>query len=406
MSTASAAGILLIGLNLLAWPYFLFLLVSSIAAWAGRRSPRGETQPKRRFLIVVPAHNEEDGLGATVRSCRGLDYPHELFEVLVIADNCTDGTASVARAEGAEVLERHDETKKSKGFAIEHLIDGMKESGRLARYDALVVIDADSTASANLLRALDRSLEHADWAQCFYTVANPDDSWRTRLLTYAFTLFNGVIPLGQWILGQSAGFKGNGMCFSTRGLDRVPWRCRGLVEDMEYSWEVRLAGGRIAFVPEAKVYGVMLARGGPAAAAQRKRWEFGRKALKARVIPALLRPSRLGLGERIVSLLEVTMPTMVGMLAIALVLLLLNAWGIARSPLPSATGYFFAGSGVLILLSLSLYALTPFVVFGLPWSYLQSLMYFPFYAAWKAVITLGGRPTQWVRTAREKAATR
>jgi len=146
MSTASAAGILLIGLNLLAWPYFLFLLVSSIAAWAGRRSPRGETQPKRRFLIVVPAHNEEDGLGATVRSCRGLDYPHELFEVLVIADNCTDGTASVARAEGAEVLERHDETKKSKGFAIEHLIDGMKESGRLARYDALVVIDADSTA--------------------------------------------------------------------------------------------------------------------------------------------------------------------------------------------------------------------------------------------------------------------
>ena len=47
-------------------------------------------------------------------------------------------------------------------------------------------------------------------------------------------------------LGSSAGFKGNGMCFSTRGLRRRPWRCYGLVEDMEYSWTLRVAGEKIA----------------------------------------------------------------------------------------------------------------------------------------------------------------
>ena len=40
----------------------------------------------------------------------------------------------------------------------------------------------------------------------------------TRLLTYAFSLYNGVMPLGQCGMGSSASFKGNGMCLSTRGL--------------------------------------------------------------------------------------------------------------------------------------------------------------------------------------------
>ena len=69
-------------------------------------------------------------------------------------------------------------------------------------------------------------------------------------MTYAFSLFNGVMPLGQNALGTSAAFKGNGMCFSTRGLRRRPWKSYGLVEDMEYSWTLRIAGEKIAFQPE------------------------------------------------------------------------------------------------------------------------------------------------------------
>ncbi len=80
-------------------------------------------------------------------------------------------------------------------------------------------------------------------------------------MTYAFSLFNGVMHLGQNALGSSAGFKGNGMCFSTRGLRRRPWQCYGLVEDMEYSWTLRVAGEKIGFQPDASVYGAMLGVG-------------------------------------------------------------------------------------------------------------------------------------------------
>src|SRR5208337_3069201 len=128
-----------------------------------------------------------------------------------------------------------------------------------------------------------------DWIQCFYTVANPATSWRTRLMAYAFSLFNGVTPLGQSVLGLSAGFRGNGMCFSTRSLKLVPWRSFGLVEDMEYSWNVRIAGGKIAFLPDVRVLGVMLGQGGKPAASQRRRWEFGRRDVGRRVLVPLLR---------------------------------------------------------------------------------------------------------------------
>ena len=49
--------------------------------------------------------------------------------MLVIADNCTDDTASRAREAGARVLERRDVARKSKGYAIEYLIDTLNASG-------------------------------------------------------------------------------------------------------------------------------------------------------------------------------------------------------------------------------------------------------------------------------------
>ena len=313
--------------NLIVAPYFLQLLATTVAAFFGRSIPGQGTAPRTRFLVAIPAHNEEAGIAATVQSCLALEYPAELFQVVVIADNCDDGTALVARREGALVLERHDAARKSKGYAIEFLIEHLHQSGEFETLDALVLIDADSTVSAGLLRRFSELLESGtDWAQCYYTVSNPDESWRTRLLTYAFCLFNGVTPSGQFRLGLGAGFRGNGMCLSTKGLRRVPWICHGLVEDMEYSWTVRLAGEKIAFISDEHVKAVMLGHGGQGAAAQRRRWEFGRGELKKRLFGPIVRSQQLNPLEKITSLIELTMPSMVAMAGLYLCLLVMNAW--------------------------------------------------------------------------------
>jgi cellulose synthase/poly-beta-1,6-N-acetylglucosamine synthase-like glycosyltransferase len=395
---------ILVVLNVAMLPYFLLLL--GIAAGAlltstwKRRPASGE--PTSRFLVLVPAHDEEDGISATVASCLASDYPQSLFSVLVIADNCTDRTAAVAAEAGARVVERFDAEKKSKGYALEYLIGRLVESGEFNALDALVIVDADTTIDADLLRRFDEDLRAGhDWIQCYYTVANPDQSWRTRLMTCAFSLFNGVMLLGQSAIGGGGGLRGNGMCFSTRGLRRRPWATYGLVEDMEFSWLLRLGGERIAFEPSARVHGAMVGSGGAAAATQRRRWEFGRGEIRRKYTPLLLRSDRLGWWEKLVSLCEITLPSMGVLFSMYLVLLILDL-AVFAGPWVNAEGirWFVLGFAAFMTASVSLYAVSPFVVMRLPWRYAATLMLFPVYVAWKVLVSLGGRPKGWVRTPR------
>ena len=92
---------IVVGINLLLLPYLGLILLTALAALYSRRISRKPDAPRTRFLVVIPAHDEESGIAATVRSCLSLGYPEGLFEVLVIADNCSDDTASIARQQGA-----------------------------------------------------------------------------------------------------------------------------------------------------------------------------------------------------------------------------------------------------------------------------------------------------------------
>lgn len=403
MSLAGLFAVLVIGLNLLALPFLLMLLFSAVSAMFSSRRTKLPPAPDSRFLIVIPAHDERVGIAQTVRSCRAQGYPAELFSVLVIADNCTDDTAAIAEAEGAEVVVRQTSDKRTKGYALEYLIERLQESGRFDQLEALVVIDADTVASADLLRKFDAKIrEGHDWIQCYYTVANADASWRTRLMTYAFSLVNGVAPFGLFKLGLSSPLNGNGMCFTTRGLRRVPWKAYGLVEDYEYSWIVRMAGEQIAFVPDASVKATMLEQGGEAAANQRRRWEFGRKEIKRRLFGEVLRDRRMGVLERLASAVELKTPPMMKLLAGLAFLAILNIIAALAfpDPLVHPAAWILLGCCLLMIAAVGLYALAPFVVFDLPLSYLGTLAYIPIYAIWKLTIKLGEKPTQWVRTAR------
>ncbi|MFI5459164.1 MAG: glycosyltransferase family 2 protein, partial [Isosphaerales bacterium] len=374
------------------------------AAMLARRERPSLEEPLSRFLIVIPAHNEESGITTTIRSCLAANYPSSLFSVVVIADNCSDRTAHLATALGVRVVERFDSVKRSKGFAIEFLIDALTRSGELDSLDALVLIDADTTVDRDLLPCFDRGLRSGrDWIQCYYTVANPDETWRTRLMTYGFSLFNGVTLLGQNALGTSAGLKGNGMCFSTRGLRRRPWKSHGLVEDMEYSWALRIAGERIAFQPEASVYGAMPGGGGEAAANQRRRWEFGRGEIRIKYLGPLLRSDQIGWWEKMIAACELIIPSMGGLAIFYLLLVALDASALLTSTVPGSPilrGLLLSCS-LLMTASLLTYAISPFIAMRLPWRYGSSIAFFPVYVGWKLLISFSGRPKDWVRTERE-----
>ncbi len=63
---------LLVVINLAVMPYFLFLLATALAAIFARRPERLPADPSSKFLIVIPAHNEQSGIATTVSELPGV----------------------------------------------------------------------------------------------------------------------------------------------------------------------------------------------------------------------------------------------------------------------------------------------------------------------------------------------
>jgi cellulose synthase/poly-beta-1,6-N-acetylglucosamine synthase-like glycosyltransferase len=128
--------IFLLLLLLLSVPVFVFAIQVVIALPAARRKPDpGGYRPS--IAVLVPAHNEAAGIGATLRSIRAQLQHGD--RVLVVADNCIDDTAAAASAAGAETIERHDPARRGKGYALDFGVRYLT----LAPPEVVIIVDAD-----------------------------------------------------------------------------------------------------------------------------------------------------------------------------------------------------------------------------------------------------------------------
>src|SRR5882757_8853123 len=132
----------------------LYLLVLTLLSARSAHPPASSR--KIFFDVIVPAHDEAAGIGNTISSLKRLDWPTGRYRIVAVADNCTDATATVARKTGATVLERHDLTRRGKGYALAHAFVWSRAAGIA---DAVVVVDADSVVSANLLESFAARIE-------------------------------------------------------------------------------------------------------------------------------------------------------------------------------------------------------------------------------------------------------
>ena len=392
--------ILDIGLVVVALPFLLasaYLLLLTLLS--GRSPPPATVVPRLRFDLVVPAHDEEGGIGGTVRSLLAVDYPAGLRRAVVVADNCTDATAERAIQAGARVLVRQDPTRRGKGYALDHAFRWCLEDGFS---DAIVVVDADTVVGPDLLRAFAARLEAGEVAvQADNGVANPEASWRTCLMAIAFALVDTVRMLGRERLRCSAGLRGNGMCLAARTLREVPYQAFSLVEDLEYGIRLGLAGHRVAYARDAQVRSAM-AVGAAASGTQRQRWEGGRFALARRQAAGLL---LLGLRRRDRILLDLGMDLAVpplaylaGAVATGATLAGLSTWLAGGSPL-ACLPWLASLAAILV------YVLRGWQLSGTGLAGLRALLHAPGYLAWKLGLALQGRrkvPEDWIRTERER----
>jgi cellulose synthase/poly-beta-1,6-N-acetylglucosamine synthase-like glycosyltransferase len=392
--TAAASLLVLILLLALVAPVCLYcLLLTGVAPFGLRRRPPA-ARVLRRFAVLVPAHNEEAVLGRLLDSLAALDYPPELVRVCVVADNCTDGTAAVARAQGALVVERRDPERSGKGYALAWLLAELERMGQ--RFDAYVIVDADSVLSANFLHAMNRRLEAGARAvQAYYTVLPVRGTAAERLREAALALVHYLRPAGKAALGLSCGLKGNGMCFDRSVVERFGWPVAGLAEDVEMHLLLVAAGVRVAFAPEAVVWAEMPPTLG-GARGQNLRWEAGRlTALRRQALPLL----RRALVRRDLVALDAALEQLVPPLSVPV---LLSGLGLVAGVLLRAP--VVAGTAAAIVALLALHVLAGLALARAPGRAYRALAMAPLYMGWKAWIygrALVGRvERRWVRTAR------
>ena len=386
-----------IAVTLATLPGTLYLLILSVA---GSRKPsvsqRRVTGPaaagleREPMAIVVPAHNESDGIARTLKNLLAIARSDGATRVVVIADNCTDDTAAIAHSLGARVIERQDDIRRGKGYALDHAFRMLATEG----FGAYVVIDADSVADANLIESLREHFARGAVAvQARYTVLNAERSPRTRLAELALCAINCLRPRGRHALGLSAGILGNGFALRRSVLERVPYTATSVVEDVEYHLRLIESGIRVHFADETTVRGEMPVNDA-GRKTQRARWEGGR--LRLLMANGIRLGARVGAGNlRLAEPLFDLLLLPLGYHALLLLSLLAMPFGWAR--VVGAAGILVLGGHVIVAARIGRLSAR-----GLA----SALAHLPAYLVWKvamigATLSTSRASTRWIRTDRE-----
>ncbi len=356
-----------------------------------------------RFHLIIPAHNEEMLLSEVLHRLKELEYDNHLYDIVVIADNCVDATASIAKQCDVRCLERFDENRKGKGYALAWALDTLLAEGD-DTLDAYVILDADSILSQNFLNEMNSLLNQGARAiQARYVVLNTNDSWRTRLMACALDLAHHAKPLGRRNIGLSDGLKGNGMCFHGEILKSVPWSGESITEDIDYALRLNERRIRIVYCPSATVSAQMPVDS-KQAETQRERWEGGRYGLMKRALPIFIKSvyiKNILLADRS---LDILIPPFAELFSLPIVLLaIMGGLKLIGFHLPNINWLLF-GISFVILLEI-VYLIAGLIIAKTPLRTALSLFQAPFYILWKfglyARMIASGGVRNWNRTERQ-----
>ena len=317
MTDVLVALAVLIGLPGLASAAHLLLL--AIASLFYREPRAAETE--LRFLVLVPAHNEESMVGRCLEAIESDCRPSD--RVLVVADRCTDATAAIARSLGALVLERGEDEEPGRAAARQAGLEHARE----LEWDAVLMLDADSVIEPGFFVACERALATGAPAVQARSESSHGRSLAAEASLAAFTLQGITIPRGRDRLGLSVRLRGTGMAI--RREPALGHRFRAPAsEDLFFTLDLMLDGVRCRHVDAARLRSQGAGNWGTLRG-QKVRYEAGRMAAARSYVPRLVKRA---IFRRDASCLEAawflaTPPFALGALSLILATMLASAVG-------------------------------------------------------------------------------
>lgn len=253
--------------------YWVYQLIISLCSLIKVKDKPLVEDKEHRFMMIIPAHNEEKVIRELVESLQNLDYNKNLYDIYVIADNCTDNTAQIAKEAGAIVYERFDEKHKTKGFALQWFLQQKIDED--APYDAFCIFDADNIVDKNFLNAMNKKLNQGeDVVQGYRDIKNPSDSWVSAGYAIFYWTMNRFYHLARYNLGLSPLINGTGFMVKFDVVKPEGWKTKTLTEDIEFSLKRIIDGKKLGWATDAIVYDEQPI-GFKQSWSQRSRWTVG-----------------------------------------------------------------------------------------------------------------------------------
>ncbi|MBW4642582.1 MAG: glycosyltransferase family 2 protein [Goleter apudmare HA4340-LM2] len=378
----------------------LLLLIECLAALFPLPVPvTNNDWQERKVAVLVPAHNEELVIQATLKNLVPEIKPQH--RLVVIADNCSDATAEIARAAGATVIERQNPDLKGKGYALEYGLQYLESDPP----EVVVFVDADCQVHPGAVAQLtQQAIATGRPIQGVYLMAKPEvPTPKDAVSAFAFRVKNLVRSSGLARLGLSCFLDGTGMAFPWSVIRSVDLASGNIVEDMKLGLDLNIAGHRPMFCPHANVTGY-LPQQTQAATSQRTRWEHGHLETLLNYVPQLLKASlQQKRFDLFISALDLCIPPLSLLVIIwsAFMLVSLLCGFLGASWIPAT---LLASAGLFLLTAI----FVAWAKFGRTDMPLLQLLSIPVYILWKIPLYfkfLVKPQKNWVRTERNRVNT-
>jgi cellulose synthase/poly-beta-1,6-N-acetylglucosamine synthase-like glycosyltransferase len=207
--------------------------------------------------ILIPAHNEEKVMAATIDSMIQLEYPKDKLKIVVVNDGSTDATRDIihrfatmdSRVELYDVPAGEGGRGKSRALNL---------GFQTVSSDIVAIYDADNTPEKDSLRYLAAQLVlHPELGAVIgkFRTVNKNATLLTRFINIETLSFQSMLQAGRWQMHNIATLPGTNFVIRTSLVRALGgWDEEALTEDSELSIRIYEAGYKIKFVPYAITY--------------------------------------------------------------------------------------------------------------------------------------------------------
>lgn len=204
---------------------------------------------KRQLALLLPAHNEELILEATIRSA--IAAGQSINDIYVVNDNSSDKTRAIA----TRLLGKYNVLnvrRSGKALAVKKAIIKFNIE---SNYTWLHIADADSIFSLDYFRHYRAKLDPTKYAVAVGFVQSLRGNWISTYRALTYTYSQHVMRRIQAQLGMISVFPGPITCFRTDIISKLEFGNSSLTEDFDITLQVhRKKLGNIVYIPKAINY--------------------------------------------------------------------------------------------------------------------------------------------------------